>query len=78
MSPGKLAAQCSHAVLGLQGMLRDSIDISKFSIVVLETSDKKYYELQSDKWHTSKRYYVIDAGYTEVESGTETCFCFLE
>ena len=67
MSPGKLAAQCVHAALGLN-------DTScMMSVVVLGVSDKKF-----DENIDTAEYIVLDAGYTEIAAGTETCLSYLE
>ena len=74
MSEGKVAAQCCHAVIGL------CCFDPKISIVVLKVSDKKYYE-QVDVLERKLRaefYRVFDAGYTEIDPGTETCLSFYE
>jgi len=72
MSPGKLAAQTGHAVLGLQ-------PIVDTSIVVLEASDKKFFEkIEQLESEGEKHHVVCDAGRTEVEPGTQTCVAFLE
>lgn len=72
MSPGKLAAQTGHAVLGLQ-------PIEHHSIVVLEASDKKFFEILEDLKIRGAKYHVVtDAGYTEVAPGTNTCLAFVE
>jgi PTH2 family peptidyl-tRNA hydrolase len=72
MSPGKLAAQTGHAVLGLQ-------PIVDTSIIVLEASDKKFFEkVKALKTDGEEHHVVRDAGRTEVEPGTETCVAFLE
>jgi PTH2 family peptidyl-tRNA hydrolase len=72
MSPGKLAAQTGHAVLGLQSIVDTSI-------VVLEASDRKFFEkLEELKVGGKEHHAVCDAGRTEVEPGTITCVAFLE
>jgi peptidyl-tRNA hydrolase len=67
MTPGKLAAQCVHAALGLC-----DVDCMA-SVVVLGVSDKKFHENMK-----IAEYVVFDAGYTEVEEGTATCLIFRE
>ena len=76
MSPGKLAAQAVHAALGLSCLT--DID-SEDGVVVLEASDKKFFEAL-DKLEEDERvfYAVADAGRTEVAPGTTTCFAILE
>ena len=69
MSTGKIAAQCVHAAAGLTHT--DKV----MSVVVLGVSDKKYHELLST---TQDFYAAIDAGYTEVKPGTETCAAYYE
>lgn len=72
MSSGKLAAQTGHAVLGLQPIKHESI-------VVLEASDKKFFELVKELQTKGIRHHVVtDAGYTEVEPGTNTCVAYVE
>lgn len=73
MTPGKLAAQTGHAVLGLQ-----PVD-NYTAIVVLEASDKKFFEkVEELKGTNTKHHIVTDAGRTEVEPGTNTCLAFIE
>jgi len=67
MSVGKIAAQSVHAAIGLP----DVDDM--MSVVVLGVSDKKFQEAKD-----RANYVVRDAGYTEVEPGTETCLAFYE
>jgi peptidyl-tRNA hydrolase len=69
MSPGKLAAQTGHAVLGLNGAY------ASMSIVVLEASDKKF---QETKAAHPEACVVRDAGRTEVAPGTETVLAYFE
>ena len=68
LTPAKLAAQVAHAVLGL------NIDDPLCSIIVLQASDKKFFE-QIKK---EKCYVQVDAGLTEVEAGTETVAAWIE
>lgn len=73
MSPGKLAAQTAHAVLGLQ-----PVDYHH-SVVVLEASDKKFFEKVEELKRNGIRHHVVtDAGLTEVAPGTNTCLAWLE
>ena len=73
MSPGKLSAQTGHAVLGLQ-----PVD-NYTAIIVLEASDKKFFEkIEELKQNKIRHHVVTDAGLTEVESGTNTCLAFIE
>jgi peptidyl-tRNA hydrolase len=70
MTPGKLAAQACHAVLGLA----PEEDIG---IVVLEASDNKFFQTIDDLEKTDSRFYVVeDVGWTELEAGTVTCLAF--
>ena len=72
MTAGKLAAQTGHAVLGLQ-------PVDHTSIVVLSSSDKKFFEkVEELKDENIKHHVVTDAGRTEVEPGTNTCLAFIE
>lgn len=73
MTPGKLAAQTGHAVLGLQPVYNYA------AIVVLEASDKKFFEKVEELKQNGIRHHVVtDAGFTEVEPGTNTCLAFIE
>lgn len=72
MTPGKLAAQVGHAVLGL-AELREVDPIA--SIVVLGASDTKF---EREKQATTLYCVIYDAGRTEVPAGTATCFAFVE
>ena len=69
MTSGKLAAQACHAAIGY-GVPKDA------SVVVLSASDAKYYERVAD--HPHDAYRVVDAGYTELTAGTETCMGYME
>jgi peptidyl-tRNA hydrolase len=71
MTSGKLAAQSVHAALNLYK--KDPQD--HWSCVVLEVSDKKFEEAKEA--HPGA-YVVHDAGYTEVQAGTQTCLAFYE
>lgn len=77
MSSGKIAAQAVHAALWLKE--KDSRVHHLSTVVVLEVSDKKYNEAK-EKLVLEGRIFAVcrDAGYTEVEPGTETCLAFLE
>ena len=74
MSPGKLAAQAVHAVLGFV-TLNEVVD-PVCSVIVLGVSNKKFDEARS--YLKASCHVVKDAGYTEVEPGTETCLAYLE
>jgi peptidyl-tRNA hydrolase len=67
MSPGKLAAQCVHAAR------RITIPEGIRAVVVLGVSNTKFNEAKSKALTVVK-----DAGYTEVEPGTETVLAFFE
>lgn len=73
MSPGKLAAQCVHAAIGLD-VSEDDINID---VVILGMSDKKYFDTVT-ALDELRVYRFRDAGYTEVPPGTETCAAFYE
>ena len=76
MSPGKLAAQAVHASLGLSRLVPIAPEDSG---VVLEASDKKFFETVEVLKNNKYGFYVVtDAGYTEVAPGTTTCLSFLE
>ena len=76
MSPGKLAAQAVHASLGLSCLVPIA---PEDSVVVLEASDKKFFETVEELKNNKYGFYVVtDAGYTEVAPGTTTCLSFLE
>lgn len=70
MSPGKIAAQAVHASAAI------GHDKPLMSVVVLGVSDRKFSEhlVRSD----IRPHVVLDAGYTEVPPGTETCMAFYE
>jgi peptidyl-tRNA hydrolase, PTH2 family len=87
MTPGKMAAQCVHAAIGLG--VKDPL----ISVVVLEVSDKKFNEKYEDTIRKlsnylhqigtspilpEKSYVVKDAGFTELPPGTITCMAFYE
>jgi len=72
MSEGKVAAQVSHAVLGLKEIFPESVSCDD-TIVVLKVSDSKFNEIL-----TSNTCYVHeDLGYTEVDEGTVTAAAYL-
>ena len=66
MSAEKLASQVAHAVIGL------GITDPGCTIIVLGVSDKKFFEIKDQE----ECYVHADFGYTEVESGTETCLAW--
>lgn len=83
MTPGKLAAQCVHAAAGLLGRSIDQcVDVSEAAYgraVVLEASDKKFFQTVLDLCSTGIDHYVtVDAGHTECDPGTETCLAYWE
>ena len=71
MSTGKIAAQAIHAAIAL-GMTDPSLPV-----VVLGMRDKQYYS-KIRLLKGTKIAIVKDAGYTEVEPGTETCAAWYE
>lgn len=76
MSPEKLAAQVSHVCIGLIDYYGND---PHNTVVVLKASDKKFKELRES--FDEKGYFVftqIDDGRTEVETGTETVFGYVE
>jgi len=82
MSPGKIAAQCVHAALGLNEMYENKsycYDVlgPELSVVVLEVSDAKFQEAKLVS-RAGPYYLVQDAGFTEVAPNTETVLAFLE
>jgi peptidyl-tRNA hydrolase len=70
MTPMKLAAQAVHAALGLN-LPPES---ASCSVVVLGASNAGFERVKAE----FDGYLVKDAGKTEVEPGTETCFAILE
>lgn len=85
MSEGKIAAQCIHGALGLQLVLflgfhwiKSALLFAK-SVVVLQVSDAKFEEAKTSLAAEKNTFHVVhDAGYTEIEAGTETVLAFLE
>lgn len=71
MSENKTGAQCSHAAIGLYK--KDPQD--HWKCVVLDASDKKFAEAKEKH---PEAYVVRDAGYTEVEAGSETVMAWWE
>lgn len=69
MSPGKLAAQVAHAVVGI------GLTDSQTTIIVLGMSDKKFDESMGVK---SNIYIHADPGHTELAIGTITCASWIE
>lgn len=74
LSPGKLSAQCCHAVLKLARHYNWSIN--NLPIIVLKVSDKKYHSLKEKL--STEIFEVCDAGLTEVPPNTNTCFAYIE
>jgi peptidyl-tRNA hydrolase len=72
MSPGKLAAQSVHAALALAG--RTDLH-PMMSVVVLMVNETPFNKAKEENEIVAV---VRDAGYTEVEPGTETVLAFLE
>jgi len=68
MSIGKLVAQAVHAAIGCR------VTNPSITIIVLGLSDKKYKE---EVGKNINAFRVFDAGYTEVDPGTETCCGYL-
>lgn len=71
MSEGKLAAQCAHAALALAGIEQLN---PMMSVVVLMVNETPFYEAKKGR----NVAVIADAGYTEVERGTETVLAYLE
>lgn len=73
MTPGKIAAQCVHAAIGL------GANDPMMSVIVLGVSNRVFENHKGlaavNNWPS---YIVKDLGYTEVEPGTETCVAFYE
>jgi peptidyl-tRNA hydrolase len=68
MSPGKLAAQVAHAVIGL------GVTDTMATIVVLESSDSNFIRHSSGVGV----YVHKDLGFTEVNAGEPTCLAFYD
>lgn len=73
MSAGKLAAQTAHAVLALAQIAPVT---PLMSVVVLTVNEAPFNKAKAD--NATQAAVVRDAGYTEVEPGTETVIAFLE
>lgn len=69
MSEGKVAAQVAHAVKNLGDTPLDC------SIVVLQVSNKKFYELINEPH--DRQHVQIDSGLTEVPKGTATAAAWI-
>jgi peptidyl-tRNA hydrolase len=85
MSADKQSAQAVHAALGLYKLQAQD----HHSCIVLGISDRKFEEKKIELAETHPpsdpesdlcrpHYVVTDAGYTEVEPGTQTCLAFWE
>jgi peptidyl-tRNA hydrolase len=68
MSVGKIAAQTTHAVIGL------GITDPLCTIIVLGVSDKKFKELTNEY----DCYIHQDFGYTEVKENESTCAAWID
>jgi len=78
MSPQKLAAQVAHVAKELGRKRPDSIP-QEDSIIVLTASDNMFNEIkQSISASNLVCWLQVDNGLTEVPTGTETCFGYIE
>lgn len=76
MSTGKIAAQASHACIGLVDFYGNDL---LNSVVVLSVSRTKFYELRNAiEDEGTFTFTQIDHGHTEVSKGTETAFAYTE
>jgi peptidyl-tRNA hydrolase len=74
MSEGKVAAQVSHAIIGLDKIILNKITID-CTIIVLKVSDRKFFELTQ----INKNCYIQhDWGLTEVKEGEPTAAAWIE
>jgi peptidyl-tRNA hydrolase len=71
MTENKIGAQCAHAALGLYK--KDPQE--HWKCVVLDASDNKFNQA---KLAHPEAYVVTDAGYTQVEAGSETVMAWWE
>lgn len=83
MTPGKLAAQCVHASAGLldlhEGEWHEIFSAAYGRAVVLEASDKKFFQAVLDLCSAGVDHYVtVDVGHTECNPDTETCLAYWE
>lgn len=69
MTPGKLAAQVAHVVIGF------GVTDKMCTIIVLGVSDSLF---ESIKLLHDDCYVHADLGYTEVNPGEETCLGYVE
>jgi peptidyl-tRNA hydrolase len=83
MSPGKVAAQSVHGVLGLASVLEASsaelLMMANLTTVTLDASNQKFWQTKKELDESGTPLYLFeDAGYTEVEKNTATVLVFLE
>lgn len=78
MSPGKLAAQCSHAAIKAY-LLSDTLmqkkwDEGSFTKIILGAKNKEQLSLARGRLliHNINSFTVVDEGRTEIEPGQET------
>ena len=77
MSEGKVAAQVSHAIIGLDKIILEKITID-CTIVVLKVSDRKFFELIDIISKNKTCYIHCDWGLTEVKEGEPTAAAWIE
>lgn len=83
MSPGKIAVQAAHAVMGLCYELRDDERVVRYmksqtvKIAVRAKNEDHLWKIyQNAKTYGIGAVIVVDAGRTEIESGTPTVVAF--